>query len=324
MQELVLLLSSIAGACTAAAYKKFPKNTNVLSSLGLNSKIKTQIHSLLIEKDILNKTITRLYQNESGLTKIQRDKLLLRYQHQLGIVLARIEKLEQASKHPDLGPLGDGLVTLMDQKLSNLDKRLIDISSKISVANLQAQESKVIQTKEEKPKQITKPSIVETKVTEKLEEKNFFEKIEQKIKDIPGQKMIQPIQLPPSKIHKPVEITTLTEIPSKPFDFSSIQQKPKQKETIIKEIQTSPQEIQPKVEKVRQSKVSLSAAEIQNLREILPKEITQKALPAPQEKTKPSVNLLDDDNVEDDDDDLEKIKGEILKTLSKLDQAEVE
>ena len=47
-------------------------------------------------------------------------------------ILAKLEKLEQASNHPDLGPVGDGLISLMDQKLSKLDDRLYDLSSKIS------------------------------------------------------------------------------------------------------------------------------------------------------------------------------------------------
>ncbi len=321
MQELAILLSSIAGACTAAAYKKFPKNTTVLSNLGLNSKIKTQIQSLLIEKDILNKTISRLYQNESGLSKIKREKLLLRYQHQLGIILARIDKLEQASKHPDLGPLGDGLVTLMDQKLSNLDKKLFEISSKISY--LQVHEPKVQQSKVPS-KEIVKPREIKTQVTEKVEEKNFFEKIEEKIKEKPGQKIIQPIQLPPTKIRKPVEITTLTEIPTKPFDFSSIKQKPATKEDAQQEIEKPNQEIKQNFQVVQQTVGSHSSAMTENIRETLSNGLTHKALPAPTIKTKPTVNLTEDDTIEDDDDDLEKIKGEIMKTLSKLDQAEVE
>lgn len=324
MQELAFLLSSIAGACTAAAYKKFPKNTTSLSSLSLNSKIKTQIHSLQIEKDILNKTITRLYQNDSGLSKIQRDKLLLRYQHQLGIILARIEKMEQASKHPDLGSLGDGLITLMDQKLSQFDKKLVEISSKISQANLQIPEPRIQQRKEDQSKEISKSRGLITEVAEKVGEKNFFEKVEEKIKEKSGPKIIQPIQLPPTKFHKPVEITTLTEIPSKPFDFSSIVRQPVSKVNVPQSVEKPNQEIKQKFEVVQPTVGSTSGSITENLRERVSKELTQKALPAPIIKSKPSVNLPDDDNMDDDDDDLEKIKGEIMKTLSKLDQAEVE
>ena len=116
--------------------KQFFKSKSKLQTptIGSNSQIVSQLHSLQIEKDILTKTIARLYQNETDLTKIQKDRLLLRYQHQLGVVITRIEKLENASKHPDLGPLGDGLITLMDQKLSQLDQRLYELTSKIQVA----------------------------------------------------------------------------------------------------------------------------------------------------------------------------------------------
>jgi len=119
--------------------KQFFKSKNKLQTptIGANTHIVSQLHSLQIEKDILTKTIARLYQNESDLTKIQKDRLLLRYQHQLGVIITRIEKLENASKHPDLGPLGDGLITLMDQKLSQLDQRLYELTSKIQVAQTQ-------------------------------------------------------------------------------------------------------------------------------------------------------------------------------------------
>jgi len=133
MQEIAILLSSIAGACTAAAIKRFPKEKHHISTRGTNIHIKNQINSLKLEKEILTKTVSRLYQYESELSKTQRDKLLLRYQHQLGVILAKIEKLEETSKHQELGTLGEGLVTLMDQKLSTLDKRLYELSSKINL-----------------------------------------------------------------------------------------------------------------------------------------------------------------------------------------------
>ena len=146
MQELVLILSSLAGVATAAAVKKMPKNKNQLLSLGASSHIKNQINTLKIEKDILTKTISRLYQGDSEFSKIQKDKLLLKYQNQLGIILAKIEKLEQASNHPDLGPVGDGLITLMDQKLSKLDDRLYELSSKMvstKTENINTKESEI-------------------------------------------------------------------------------------------------------------------------------------------------------------------------------------
>ena len=78
MQEIVLILSSLAGVATAAAIRKAPRNKQQLLSIGASSHIKSQISSLKIEKDILTKTISRLYQTDSDLSKIHRDKLLVK------------------------------------------------------------------------------------------------------------------------------------------------------------------------------------------------------------------------------------------------------
>src|SRR3989338_2151231 len=189
MQEIALVISSIAGACTAATVNKFPRNK--ISLLGANTHIKNQIESLRIEKDILTKTISRLYQDSSDLTKIQRDKLLSRYQHQLGIVLAKIEKLETASKYPDLGPIGDGLITLMDQKLSALDRRLTEISSKISVTNIHLEKPEL--KKEEIAKVEVKPIEVPA-VVKPIEVPAVVKPIE-----VPA--VVKPIEVP---VEKPV------------------------------------------------------------------------------------------------------------------------
>ena len=164
--------------------KQFFKSKHKLQTptIGANSQIISQLNSLEIEKDILTKTIARLYENESELTKIQKDRLLLRYQHQLGVVIARIEKLENASKHPDLGPLGDGLITLMDQKLSQIDQRLYELTSKME--NTQSQPI------------IEKKSIKSKKIEEKS--KPIFEK---------------PIEDFVDEGSRKIEITTLTPLP---------------------------------------------------------------------------------------------------------------
>ena len=57
--------------------KLFSKSKTKLQTptIGSNSQIVSQLHSLQIEKDILTKTIARLYHNEWDLTKIQKDRL---------------------------------------------------------------------------------------------------------------------------------------------------------------------------------------------------------------------------------------------------------
>ena len=308
MQEIVLILSSIAGVATAAAVRKMPRDKNQLLSLDANSHIKNQINSLKIEKDILSKTISRLYQAKDEFSKIQKDKLLLKYQHQLGIILAKLEKLEQASKHPDLGPVGDGLISLMDQKLSKLDDRLYDLSSKISNSKIQTPEIK--QEKEEIKQQISK-SIKDT---------FNFEK--------PKETKIDPIAIPPTKSRQSFELTTLTNISKTEPKFPSFEKKevvkPIPQPKIIQTELSKPKEvIQPKVEDKVEIIQSITPKPTFENKPDLNKEVAKitehKALPEPEQK----VSTIDND-FDDDTDDLDKIKGDIMRVLSKLDQAEVE
>ena len=315
MQEIVLILSSIAGVATAAAVRKMPRDKNQLLSIGASSHIKSQINSLKIEKDILTKTISRLYQAENEFPKIQKDKLLLKYQHQLGIILAKLEKLEQTSNHPDLGPVGDGLISLMDQKLSKLDDRLYELSSKMSNSKIQTPEIK--QEKKEIKQEISKSN-----------KGTFnFEK--------PKETKIDPIAIPPTKSRQSFELTTLTNISRTEPKFPLFEKKEivkpipqpkiiqteliKPEEEIVKEV------IQPKVEdkvEIIQSIIPKPTFENKpDLNKEVAKITEHKALPEPEQEQK--VSTIDND-FDDDTDDLDKIKGDIMRVLSKLDQAEVE
>lgn len=327
--EVVLILSSIAGAATAATLRKFPKK-NKMPLVGANAHVKAQIDTLRIEKEILTKTISRLYTDSSDLTKIQRDKLLLRYQHQLGVILAKIEKLEQASKHPDLGPLGDGLITLMDQKLSALDKRLVEISSKISIAQTQLEKP---ETKREESK--------------KPEPKQVIQKQEERLPTV-GTKGIETIMESLAKPIKRFELTTLTEIPTNLSTIQPPEIKPTAETSVHKTIEDIPQQqdkqLTPQTKQPEPPKIT--PHEIQ---QVIQPQTSQKAIPVEPidiekqikleppklefkesksetetEKKKSKVNIPEPEEIEDDGDDLDSIKREIMKTLSKLEQAEVE
>lgn len=320
MQEIVLILSSLAGVAAAAAVRKMPRDKNQLLSLGASSHIKSQVSTLKIEKDILTKTISRLYQTESEFSKIQKDKLLLKYQHQLGIVLAKLEKLEQASKHPDLGPVGDGLIALMDQKLSKLDDRLYELSSKMSNVKIKTPEIKETEVTKQETKQNVSKSFTDTS--------NFEKRKETKI---------EPIIIPPTKSRQSFELTTLTNISKTEPKFPLFEKeqviKPMPQPKIIQTELIKPKEeivqeiIQPKVEdKMEIIHSVISKPEpTKEIRPDINKEVAKitehKALPEPEQKSKP-ITL--DDDFDEDTDDLDKIKGDIMKVLSKLDQAEVE
>jgi len=318
MQEIVLILSSLAGVATAAAVRKMPRDKNQLLSLGASSHIKSQISSLKIEKDILTKTISRLYQAESEFSKIQKDKLLLKYQHQLGIVLAKLEKLEQASHHPDLGPVGDGLITLMDQKLSKLDDRLYELSSKMVSTKVETPKAKVPEVKKETKQKIS----------------NVFNF------DKPKESKMDPIVIPPTKSRQSFELTTLTNISKGEPKFPLFENEPKQvvkpmpqprvvptkvikpKDEIVQEIIQPKPKVEDKIEIIQSvaPKPEINLETKPDLNKEVAKITEHKALPEPI-KSKP-VTL--DDDFDDDADDLDKIKGDIMRVLSKLDQAEVE
>jgi len=312
MQEIAIILSSLAGVATAAAVRKVPKNKTQLLSIGASSHIKNQITSLKIEKDILTKTISRLYQYDSDLTKIQRDKLLLKYQHQLGIILARLEKLQAASKHPDLGPVGDGLITLMDQKLSKLDDRLYELSSKLTVANISIPEIKKDTTHEIIKNEEKQESEIETKSKKNLFN---FEK--------PGINS-ETIVIPTPKQRQSFELTTLTKLSKKEPKFPLFEKQIPVKEEIVKETVYQKPKIQEKIEIVQEIPVKpLILGPKPDLAKEVEKITKFKALPEPQKEKSTIVENLDDD-FDEDSDDIDKIKNEIMNVLSKLDQAEVE
>ena len=297
MEELVLVLGSVAGACTAVAMNKIPKRKNNKQVLGTNTGIKNQIQSLKIEKEILTKTISRLYQQEHELSKIHRDKLLLRYQHQLGLVITKSEKLEAASKHPDLGTLGDGLITLMDQKLSQLDKRLNEISSKITISTITAPQTK-------------QPELIREIVPEKPQIKKIETKIEvQKSNDEYGTKPFIEIPIPAN--HKSVEITTLTEIPNKISEFPLEFIKPAvvaPKQTEIQSMKEIPKPV------LEIPNLAIETSHSEHLQAMIEKKIQ---IPA-------ALKIPEEEKLEEDDKDIDKIKNEIMKALSKLEQVEVE
>jgi len=315
MQEIVILLSSLAGVATAVAVRKTPRHKTQLLSIGASSHIKSQINSLKIEKDILTKTISRLYQYDSDLSKIQRDKLLLKYQHQLGIILAKLEKLEDASKHPDLGPVGDGLIALMDQKLSKLDDRLYEISSKLATANVSIPE-----IKKDKTSEIPKPEPKqESQIENQPKSSKFsFEKLNPTI--------FEQVAIPTIKSRQSFELTTLTNFSKNEPKFPLFKKQIQIKEEIVKEIIEPKPKIQEKIEIVKTISSVNATVKFETKPDII-KEVEKitkfKALPEPRkEQPKPTVNL--DDDFDDDSDDLDKIKGEIMKVLSKIEQAEVE
>lgn len=291
---------------------------------------KNEINTLVLEHDILTKTIFRLYQQDSHLTKIQRDKLLTRYQYQLGIITAKIKKLGEIITNKDANTLEERLVSVIEQKFSNMDKKI--------QAALDSKNSSQIQH----PKQKSTKSRKEEYSGQK-DEKNAYS---------------LGLELDSYK-HKPLEITTLSEVPSKiPEFFQSNFKPPKLK---VENIQSTV-DVAKVVENVIQSNVcinpgctnpkftnkycsvhtysyeketnenkaslpSLGLEQPETKQHILkenPVELSAQESSSELAQNKKNSKLSQDNDLEENDDDVKDLKAKIEKSLANLDQAEVE
>ena len=278
---------------------------------------RNEANSLIIERDILTKTIFRVYQKDSNLTKIQRDKLLTRYQHQLAVVVTKIEEIGNAMRNTGTNHSDEGLFTAMEQKLSTMDERLQEISSKITTSKKQTER----QT--QKPKSNLQPSILKHK------KKSVYQ---------------SDMRLDPNN-HLPLEITTLTQVPNELPEFFRRKFKPS-----VSKIQYVESNVIEKVEEIEEDVTEVKVMH-SNVCEYTDcnnpkfsnkhcsvhtgsnvkksdnneKEIILSGLEMEKsEKITKAEEISSDDNMEEDDDDLGELKKRIEQSLSNLDQAEVE
>jgi hypothetical protein len=275
---------------------------------------KNEANSLIIERDILTKTIFRVYQQDSNLTKIQRDKLLTRYQYQLGVVVTKIEELGNAMRNTGTNHSDEGLFAAMEQKLSRIDERLQEMSSKITPSNKRAerQTQKNVQSSVQKNK---KKSTYTSDV--KLGSNNYG----------------------------PLEITTLTQIPNGLPEFF----KKKLKPSIPKTQHVEPSDNEKVVEIVENvSEIKVTHSNVceypdctnpkfsnkhcsvhtdPNAKESITSE-KKVVLSGLEVEKMPQAEiddgLPDDSNLEDDDVDISALTKKMNESLDKLDQAEVE
>ena len=159
---------------------------------------RNEANSLIIERDILTKTIFRVYQKDSNLTKIQRDKLLTRYQHQLAVVVTKIEEIGNAMRNTGTNHSDEGLFAAMEQKLSRIDEKVQEMSSKITTPKKQTY------------RQTQKSTLNMQSSVQKKKKKSVY---------------ISDMKLD-SNNHMPLEITTLTQVPTELPEFFRKKLKP--------------------------------------------------------------------------------------------------
>lgn len=275
---------------------------------------KNEANSLIIERDILTKTIFRVYQQDSNLTKIQRDKLLTRYQYQLGVVVTKIEELGNAMKNTGTNHSDEGLFAAMEQKLSRIDERLQEMSSKITPSNKRA---------ERQTQRNVQPSV------QKNKKKSTY---------------TSDVKLG-SNNYGPLEITTLTQIPNGLPEFF----KKKLKPSIPKTQHVEPSDNEKMVEIAENvSEVKVTHSDVCEYLDCTNPKFSNKHCsvhtdPNPKESITSEKKVVlsgleiekmpqaeiddglpDDSNLGDDDVDIRVLTKKMNESLEKLDQAEVE
>ena len=295
----------------------------------INYSIKNESNSLVIERDILTKSISRLYQQDPQLTRIQQDKLLTKYQYQLRVVNEKIKNLEN-KKEPDVLSSKDQSFKEMDQKLSRIEKRLQELTTKFTRPNEDVY--KINQKPTQKSKKIDSQILAK-----KNEDLSFY----------PSNMKID------LKQQKDLEVVTMTEVPKKIPEFFLTKFKEKQLETktiqhstdtpVVKNLENivkiavsetnvceRPECTNPKFtnrhctlhSNSNQTKFENNETEV-----VIPSsqsvesQQTEIKHPITNENTKEQVKDVDESF---DEDDITKVVASIEKSLSNLDQAEVE
>jgi len=295
----------------------------------INYSIKNESNSLVIERDILTKSISRLYQQDPQLTKIQQDKLLTKYQYQLRVVNEKIKNLE-SKKEPDVLSAKDQSFKEMDQKLSRIEKRLQELTTKFTRPNEDVE--KVSKKPTEKYKKADSQILAK-----KNEDLNFY-----------TSNMKTDL-----KPRKDLEVITMTEVPKKIPEFFLTKFKERQLETktnqhttdipVVKNLENvvkvtvpqtnvceHPECTNPKFTNrhcTLHSNSNKTKFENKETEVVIPSsqsvesQQTEIKHPITNENTKEQVKDVDESL---DEDDITKVVASIEKSLSNLDQVEVE
>ena len=297
----------------------------------INYSIKNESNSLVIERDILTKSISRLYQQDPQLTKIQQDKLLTKYQYQLRVVNEKIKNLE-SKKEPDVLSAKDQSFKEMDQKLSRIEKRLQELTTKFTRPNEDME--KISKKPTEKSKK------ADSQILAKKNEDLSFYTSNMKID---------------SKQQKDLEVVTMTEVPKKIPEFFLTKFKERQLETktnqhttdipVVKNLENvvkvtvpqtnvceHPECANPKFTNrhcTLHSNSNKTKFENNETEVVIPSsqsvesQQTEIKHPITNENTKEQMKDVDE-SLDEDEDDITKLTESIEKSLSNLDQVEVE
>ena len=97
---------------------------------------KEELQSLQFEKSLISQSITRVYEAsyEGKIDLIERDRLLLKYKQQLNSHDKKIADLQSLVDISELADMRNGLVSLIEGRITAIDHKLAEISNKYGIS----------------------------------------------------------------------------------------------------------------------------------------------------------------------------------------------
>jgi hypothetical protein len=124
--------SSIAGAISAVFIDKLSRvrSSSKKQEAKPSSAARAELLSVLFEKNLAAEAITRVYEaSQAGrIDRLERDRLLLKYKQQLDSLNQKVASLQPVADFADLTELRNNLVLLLEDRISALDKKLLELS----------------------------------------------------------------------------------------------------------------------------------------------------------------------------------------------------
>jgi hypothetical protein len=144
--EIALIAgSSVAGAISAAFIERLSRKGSKKQPRSTGAA-RAELLSLSFEKNLSAEAITRVYEasQEGRIDRLERDRLLLKYKQQLDSLNQRIATLQPVADFADMTEMRNSLVSLLENKISALDQKLLEIKSGVPHDAVDARVQKII------------------------------------------------------------------------------------------------------------------------------------------------------------------------------------
>jgi hypothetical protein len=137
--------TSVAGAISAAFIERMSRKGDKKQPRS-SGAARAELLSLLFEKNLAAEAITRVYEasQEGRIDRLERDRLLLKYKQQLDSLNQRITRLQPVADFAEMTELRNNLVSLLENKISALDQKILEMKSGVPHDAVDARVQKII------------------------------------------------------------------------------------------------------------------------------------------------------------------------------------